>query len=533
MASLVLAACVPTGTESVPDINFDDQVGASRRVVADAPQTEGAPADQTGPLEVTVQEAVLLALEHNRALAVHRVQPAIASTFAAEERAEFDTTAGGEIYGGRSRVEQPRQNAPGSRSSAAEEMGGRVVLGKYFPTGTDLEVEIESSIADSTTQEERLAAARAGLTVSQALLQGRGLGPNLARLRQANLDVLASEYELRGFAEALVADSESACWDYALARREIEIFEESLSLAEKQLGETKDRIEIGKLAGSELAAAQAEVALRKEDLINAASELATARIRLLQLMNPPTADSFWERKVELLDKPAAPDVELEAVNDHVAVAMQLRPDLNQARLALQRNELELVRTKNGLLPRLDLFVALGKSGYSDSFGGSVEDISGRAYDITAGLALEYPLGNRAARARHTRALCSREQAAEALLNLEQLAQVDVHTAYIEVNRSREQIAATAATRALQEEKFRSETEKFRVGTSTSLLVAQAQRDLTASMISEIRAVVTYLKALIRLHRADGSLLDRRGLFAPGGRPVRENRQDSLEMDEGE
>jgi outer membrane protein len=88
----------------------------------------------------------------------------------------------------------------------------------------------------------------------------------------------------------------------------------------------------------------------------------------------------------------------------------------------------------------------------------------------------------------------------------------VRKAYIDVNRTRQQIAASTATRQFQEEKNRIETEKFRVGRSTSFLVAQAQRDLLSSRIAEVKAVVDYLKALTDLFRMDGSLLARRGLI---------------------
>jgi outer membrane protein TolC len=54
-----------------------------------------------------------------------------------------------------------------------------------------------------------------------------------------------------------------------------------------------------------------------------------------------------------------------------------------------------------------------------------------------------------------------------------------------------------------------------VGKSTSLLVAQAQRDLVSSQIAEVEAVVNCLKALVDLYRLEGSLLERRGVIAPG------------------
>lgn len=47
-----------------------------------------------------------------------------------------------------------------------------------------------------------------------------------------------------------------------------------------------------------------------------------------------------------------------------------------------------------------------------------------------------------------------------------------------------------------------------------------RRDLLASQISEVQAVAAYLKAVVELYRLDGSLLQRRGITAPGENPVR-------------
>jgi len=253
-------------------------------------------------------------------------------------------------------------------------------------------------------------------------------------------------------------------------------------------------------------------------LINARSELASIRLRLLRLLTQG-GQEFWRGELELVSVPEAPVSVLDDLETYLDVALRLRPDLNQARLGVQRGDLDLVATRNGLLPRLDLFVSLGKSGYAGSFGGSLSDLDGPGHTAEIGLRFEFPPANRAAEARHRRAEFSRSQALLALDNLAQLAQLDVCSAYIEVERAREQVAATAATRRLQEETLRAETEKYRVGRSTSILVAQAQRVLLESQIGEVRAVVASLKALIRLHLQQGALLERRGIAAPGRAPV--------------
>ena len=50
-----------------------------------------------------------------------------------------------------------------------------------------------------------------------------------------------------------------------------------------------------------------------------------------------------------------------------------------------------------------------------------------------------------------------------------------------------------------------------MGSSTSLLIAQAQRDLLESQIAEVDALIAYRLALIDLHLAEGTLTQRRGL----------------------
>jgi outer membrane protein TolC len=392
------------------------------------------------------------------------------------------------------------------------------VLEQYFPTGTTVALEAGTQVNDSSLYEDNFYTNRLGMTVTQALLRGYGTEVNLARLQQARLDTRMSEYELRGFTEFLVAEVERTYWDYALARRQIEIVEESLKVARQQLNDTKELIAVGRLARAELAAVQAEVAAQEQALIEARANKESIHLQLLRLLNP-VGPGLWQREIDLIHQPTLPEIKLEVVELHVDVSLRMRPILNEARLEILRGDLELVRTQNGLLPLMDLFITLGKSGYANSFGESIRNIDKDSYDALAGVRFDYPIFNRDAKALHRRALLTRDQSQKALENLSQLVEVDVRTAYIEVNRTKQQIAASSVTRMFDEEKLRTETEKLRVGKSTSFLVAQAQRDLLVSRIAEVRALANYLKALIDLYRQDGSLLERRGIVAPGREPV--------------
>jgi len=518
LACLCMISCITPDTKRRSDYigpRFD-QVAAVSHDGESVPQSAVPEApDREGPLELTVQDAILMALENNRALRVEKFNPALSETVEEEARAEFDPVITGEYSRSREKTDS---DTPGSGAKLENEINTDLGLSTRLPTGTDVGLELSTEQAWSDLYSDDLYATRIGLSVTQALLRERGLEYNLARLRQARLDTTSSEYELRGFAEALVAEVETNYWNYGLIERQIEIFLESLRLAEQQKNETEEMIRIGSLAESELAAAEAEIALRREGLINARSNLEQTRLALLRLLSPRGSDP-WNSEIRLINHPAVPEVTLDDVASHVDVALRMRPDLNEARLQVQRGDLEVVKTKNGTLPKMDFFIRLGKTGYAESFNSSVGNIDGDSYDILAGITLEYPFGNRQARAQHRRSLLGRDQAEAAVMNLAQLVQVDIRSAYIEVNRTREQIAATAATRALQQEKARIETEKFRVGKSTTFLVAGAQRDFLASRISEIQAISNYLKALIELYRLEGSLLERRGIEAPGNGAV--------------
>jgi outer membrane protein len=484
------------------------EIGVSEELAWQAEDAE----DPLSPMELSVEDAVFTALRNNRSLSVQQLTPVVVGTFEELERAAYDPGVFAEGVYSRTRGAQVTPGFPEPFELEIEAQSVEAGVAQRLTTGT----EISGSLSHGR-QDTGLAPAqqtvRAGLTLTQALLQGGNQQANLARIRQARIDRDISIYELRGFSEALVAQVESVYWQYALAEQQIRIFEQSLDLARRQQDEMQQRVDAGVMARTELPAVRAEVARREQGLIDTRSSRDQLRIELLRLMNPGQA-LRWDRDISV-EAPRVAEVPLDDVEDLVQLAQSRRPELHEARLRLDRGQLEVVRTRNGLLPRLDLFVTLGKSGFAGSFREAVEDLDGRGYDFAAGVRFDYPIGNRGPRAAHRAALVGRHQAALSIENLSQLVEADVRRAYLEVVRTRQQISATAVTRELQEEVLRAENERHQAGVSTALLVAQAQRDLLAAQISEVQAVVEHQQSRIDLYRLSGSLLLRRGITAPG------------------
>lgn len=471
---------------------------------------EKAAADRKGTrLELSIEEVAVLVLQNNRDLRVQRLNPIIAGTFEQLERAFFDPEAFVEMEYFEERSTETARSTGTQFEVKGKESFAAAGLRTVLPTGTTIEGAVEQSRSISNRAPEQQVA-RLGLTVTQALLRGFGPAVNLVNVRQAQLGTVASRYELRAFTEALLAEAEAAYWNFVLAKEEIAIFESSLAVARRQRDETELLIEVGLLPEVEVAAARAEVARREQALINARSLFEERRLRLLRLLNP-TPDNPYDQQIEATSQPSIVALPVQDLTERLQLAEKMRPELNEARLQLDQQRLETVVTRNGLLPRLDFFVTLGKTGYADTFTESFRDLDGQTYDLLAGIQLSQALGNRGAKARHLAARTTRRQSEEALSNLRQLVQLDVRLAVNELERTRQQITATAFTRALQEETLFAEKERFEVGASTNLLVSQAQRDLLASQIAEIEAIGNYRIALINLYLSEGTLLERRGI----------------------
>ncbi len=462
-----------------------------------------------GPLRVSVEQAALLALSQNRDLQVRQLNPVIVGTFEALERGAYDPELFLEASTGEERTSEVSRSTEEQFDVEGRDADSVLGIRQRIPTGTDIEATVshDRSISNRSPEQQT---ARLGLTVTQQLLRGLSPKANLASIRLAEMDTLASEYELRGFTEALLADVEVAYWNYVLAEKQIAIFERSLNVAIQQRDQIEQRIEVGTLAETQAAAARAEVALQKQALIDARSALNESRLRLLRLMNP-ASDGRLDRDVIAVSEPTITPEPIRDLEDRIQLSTEARPEVNEALLRLDQARLETVVTRNGLLPRLELFITLGDTGFKDTFGGAFREISGDTYDMRAGVRFSHMLGNRSAKARDRAARVTRDQARRAIDNLRQLVRYEVRLAANEARRAREQIDASTATRELQEKTLEAEQQRFDVGASTALLVAQAQRDLLSSQIAEVEAQVNYRIALVRLYLAEGTLLERRGM----------------------
>jgi outer membrane protein len=457
---------------------------------------------QTQDLALSVEQAVMLALAHNQDLKTRQLSPVIAGMLEQMEKGRYDP----ELFAALG-ISREAATSLESKDTAVTAVAG---IRRALPTGTTLAAEAahEQNRAPRTTDSDKT---RVTLSVTQALLQGAGPAGGLVAIQQSELETRASIHELTAYVLALVAETEIAYWQYVLARQEHAIVERSLAVSKKQQTDVQHQIDVGVLARNELAAVQSEVARREQALIDSANQVETFRLTLLHLMDPG-GTGHLDRLVLPVSDPASDPDPVTDIDDRTALAMTLRPDLAEARLRMQQHRLETIVTHNGMLPRLDFFMDLGIAGFSRRSSDALKAMDNGDIELFAGLSLSRFIGNRPARSRHQAALATRQQAMEALENLGRTIHLDVRLAVNEIERARQQIHASRVTRRSEEQTVQAEIERFNVGAGTALLVAQAQRDLLISQIAEVRAVIHYRIALIRLFLAEGSLLARRGII---------------------
>lgn len=502
------------------------------------------PAELSGPVALTRDGAILTTLLNNRRVEVARFGPEIDETYIDENRAVFDPRLLAQVSRGRdtrqslgfsstgtssasgataskqltldnvadllASVRQLNQSIDalnGDNDSTVVGNSGAVEVQQYLPTGTLLFLTgagatLDNNAAGDDSQHSWTAG------ISQPLLRGAGIDTNLAALRQARNIAAQSEHEFRLAVLAVVRDTERAYWELALAKEVLAIREFGVTLANDQMKREEELESVGKALGGDVMTARAERLARQADLVDAQAALRSQSIELIRLMHPESAPR-WEVGFEPQDEAEVVEVALNA-DESEDLALLYRPELAQARLTLANLELDVVRTRNGRLPKLNLVgeyegASGGESATSSNTSSSDED----TYSV--GLQFEMALFNRAERARHLRAQLSQERGAGYITQLEEEIAAAVRQAMVEVERQWERLAATAEAVLSRREAVRVIEGRHEVGKATNLDVLQVQRDLIQSQLDDATARVRYIEALTDLYAAEGTLLERRGI----------------------
>lgn len=403
-------------------------------------------------------------------------------------------------------------------------------LTQLLPTGGRLQAGLSSYKTDSTesflTINPRYQSTLS-FSIQQPLL--RSFGPTATRqgiiIARNNRDI--SQAAFRELLMDTVTDVEEAYWNLVYSIENLKARQESLRYARDFLFRNRKAVEAGLLAPLEVLSAQAEVAGREADIIQAESEVRNNGDRLRNLINPAPAAGEAQSVLVPTDSPRL-DEQAMPLEEAFRLALAGRPELEAARVEIRTTDVNRSVARNALLPNLSLnasYWSPGVSGtqilYQDNNpltgiitgripGGSSaalkDALNSRYRNWSVNLSLDIPLDTVLSRAAYTRTKLEAERAAIRLKNLEQQVLLNVQTALRTVETDRKRTLAYQAALALEEEKLRAEEKKLEAGLSTSYTVLQHQRDLAAARTNELRALADFNLSLARLDRALGRTL---------------------------
>ena len=280
------------------------------------------------PEAIGVPEVVQLSLANQYRISIGKIELEQANLRTSVSSERFETQLQASLSGYRDSNSNPN-NFPYSVEGTQQSIG----VTKSFSTGTTVDVSLNSD------RFEELAVPRSGnasLTLNQSLLKGSSRAYNLAPIRIAAKQADLSYQSLRQTVIDTVAGAQFAYFDGLLAEANLKVAKESLELAEQLLQENIRRSEIGSIAPTDILQAEAEVAARQDRLYQAEAGFIQAKNALKNyLSNSGTAVLEWNFKYI---QPPIPEYRATELSEQYQLALQNRPDYQQATLNLEISE---------------------------------------------------------------------------------------------------------------------------------------------------------------------------------------------------
>jgi outer membrane protein TolC len=509
---------------------------------------------RNGRLELSLADALALAIENNLDIAVQRYVKPLADAEVLRAKAGQGLTAGGGGGGGGAvsvgqngafdptvsvnfswdRVSAPLNNivVEGTPTSISYATAFNTTYSQLFSTGTNYSFSVNGIRRSSNTNQlfNPSVSSNFSLGINQPLLSGFGKLPYTRNLLVAQNNRRISEETFRLQVVNTVVQVENTYWDLAAFQENVRVAEQSLAVARKLLEDNRKQAEIGTLAPLDVVAAEAEVAARERDLIVAQTSLQLQETRLKNILSRRVEPELDAARIEVTTRMPEPrDPDIPALQDALANALRNRPDLRQQEGGLQNQSIQQQYASRSLLPDGSIFGLLGGSGLQGNCalanqtcpggvvtGGAADSLAqtfGLDFpEYAGGFSLSIPIKNRAAQADDLRAQLEGNQIEVDLRRGQNQAALEVRQAIIGLVQGRAQVEAAHEAARLARQTLDAEQKKLAAGVSTPYQVILRERDFVGAQQEEVQAIATYSKALVEMDRAMGTTLDRNGIL---------------------
>ena len=449
-------------------------------------QTGATPA----PAELTIADAISLALANNRSLVSARLDREAQRLALDVAESEFhpQATVGPLLRG------QRRAGADAVGGGVSSEVTLRIPTGGAFAFAWESAFEDREDAASGTEYDTSLT-----LRFTQPLLQGSGSEVATAPLRTARRTEEIHLLALRSVIIEIVTSVVETYRAFVLAGRQLEIRQRSLERARELLEVNRLLIESGRMAAQDIVQTEADVADRELDVADARSRLDRARLALIDILDIDSRTRIVPTEAPAI-APPTPGLERS-----LELVWRSHPDYQAALLRLENAKTALMVAENNLLWDLSATFSASVHGASGSYSGSLRDLGDS--DYRAMLQLSVPLGDLTREQQHVNARVALRQARNELAELRQRIEIEVRNALRDVEEGLRRVELARRSRELAALKIEIEQQRLNLGRTSNFQLVVFADNLVEAENREVEADVAYRNALTQLDRILGTTLE--------------------------
>jgi len=347
--------------------------------------------------------------------------------------------------------------------------------------------------------------------LTQPLLKNFWIDTTRLNIRVAKNRLKYSEQGLREQIITSVTAVENAYYELIYALENVTVQQEALELAQTQLDQDNQRVQIGTLAILSVQQDESQVAQSQANLIAAQYTLVTDQNTLKNLLADTNYTQWHDTDIQPKETLTAP-IQTFNLQDSWRKGMTERPDLLQAQLNVEQQGIQLKFYRNQLYPELDLLGTYGYNGSGTEFSDAFNQFNeGDRPFYSYGAQMTIPLSNVGPRNQYKSNKATLQQVTLQLKQFEQNVLVEIDNAVKQAQSNYQSVQATKQARIYAEAALDAEQKTYAVGKATTFEVLQYQNSLTTARSAEIRALANYNEALSNLAAQEGSTLERNNI----------------------
>jgi len=484
-------------------------------------------------VSLTLEDSIVQALKNNLNVAVEVLTPELASASVSRARQFFMPTFQFDVTG--NRMEQlSTWSLQGSGTYITKATGSTASFAQQIPFGGSVtasfsyDYQINNQLFQSYNPSYT---GRLNFALTQPLLRNFGWSISRREIIVALNSLDISRNQFKTVLINMVYSVEVAYWNLVYSVENLKTLQQALQSGRDLLAKTKREVEVGQKAPIEVLNAEATVARREADILQAEAMVKRSQDQLKTLLNQGGDPSAKGQNLRPADTPSFKPFAI-TLDEAFEKAMARRPDLEVAKSTIETKRINFRYAKNQLLPQLDLQLVKASPGISGaqfiydpdnpflpptpgdtgSAAQAFKDMFGFLYNNwTAALTLTIPLGDVVGRAGYTYAKLDLEQTQARLKNQEQQIYLEVSDAVLTLETAAKSVDAYRIARELAGKQLEAEMKKLAVGMSTNYFVLTYQDALASARSLELRALVDYNVAVANIAKVTGSTLETRNI----------------------